>query len=115
MPRRNELTNNTQNDVTQYDQDFESVSDNDITRTPIRRLCLRDNLDAMRELEDGAVDLVYLDPPFNTNRTYKIVFRGPESLRPDAHLPAFEERNISTTFPRDKMPMLAGTGSHRRK
>ena len=91
MPRRNELTYNTQNDVTQYEQDFGSVSDNDITRDPIRRLCLRDNLDAMRELDDDAVDLVYLDPPFNTNRTYKIVFRGPESLRPDAHLPAFED------------------------
>lgn len=93
MPGRNELPNSTQNDVTQYDQDFGSVSDNDITRNLIRRLCLRDNLDAMRELDDDAVDLVYLDPPFNTNRTYKIVFRGPE-----VHLPAFEESDSSTTF-----------------
>lgn len=90
-PRRNTLVNSTQNDVTQYVQDFGSVSDNDITRNLIRRLCLRDNLDAMRELDDDVVDLVYLDPPFNTNRTYKIVFRGPEALKPDAHLPAFED------------------------
>ena len=91
LPRRNTLVNSTQNDVTQYVQDFGSVSDNDITRNPIRRLCLRDNLDAMRELDDDVVDLVYLDPPFNTNRTYKIIFRGPEALKPDAHLPAFED------------------------
>ncbi len=37
------------------------------------------------------VDLVYLDPPFNSNRKYKIVFRGPPGLRPKAHLPAFED------------------------
>lgn len=52
----------------------------------------------MRAMKDGTVDLVYLDPPFNTNRTYKIVFRGPELLRPTAHLPAFEERDGSWTF-----------------
>lgn len=45
----------------------------------------------MREMNDDVVDLVYLDPPFNSNRNYKIVFRGPEPLRPAAHLPAFED------------------------
>jgi len=37
------------------------------------------------------VDLVYLDPPFNSNKNYKIVFRGPSVLKPDAYLPAFED------------------------
>ena len=45
----------------------------------------------MREMTDNVVDLVYLDPPFNSNRNYKIVFRGPEPLRPTAYLPAFED------------------------
>ena len=31
-----------------------------------------DNLDILRRyLPDAAVDLVYLDPPFNSNRDYK--------------------------------------------
>ena len=42
-------------------------------------------------MEGGTVDLVYLDPPFNSNKNYKIVFRGPSVLKPDAYLPAFED------------------------
>lgn len=77
--------------MTQYEAERGSVSDNDITCKRITRLYLGDNLDAMREMGDESVDLVYLDPPFNSNRNYKIVFRGPEALRPMAHLPAFED------------------------
>ena len=29
-----------------------------------------DNLDILRGLNSGCVDLVYLDPPFNSNREY---------------------------------------------
>ena len=75
--------------MTQYEAERGSVSDNDITCKRITRLYLGDNLDAMREMGDESVDLVYLDPPFNSNRNYKIVFRGPEALRPMAHLPGF--------------------------
>jgi site-specific DNA-methyltransferase (adenine-specific) len=35
-----------------------------------------DNLDILhRHLPDAAVDLVYLDPPFNSNRDYNVIFR----------------------------------------
>ncbi len=35
-----------------------------------------DNLDILRRyLPDSAVDLVYLDPPFNSNRDYNVIFR----------------------------------------
>ena len=35
-----------------------------------------DNLDILRRyLLDAAVDLVYLDPPFNSNRDYNRIFR----------------------------------------
>jgi site-specific DNA-methyltransferase (adenine-specific) len=35
-----------------------------------------DNLEILRRyIEDESVDLVYLDPPFNSNRNYE-VFRG---------------------------------------
>lgn len=29
-----------------------------------------DNLDILRGINTGCVDLIYLDPPFNSNRTY---------------------------------------------
>ena len=29
-----------------------------------------DNLDILRGLNSGCVDLIYLDPPFNSNREY---------------------------------------------
>ena len=30
-----------------------------------------DNLDIMRGMNSSCVDLIYLDPPFNSNRTYE--------------------------------------------
>ena len=30
-----------------------------------------DNLDIMRGMNDACVELIYLDPPFNSNRTYE--------------------------------------------
>ena len=68
-----------------------SVSYQEETSMDIRRLYLGDNLDLMREMVSETVDLVYLDPPFNSNRNYKIVFRGPSGLLPKAHLPAFQD------------------------
>ena len=35
-----------------------------------------DNLDVLRRyVDDGSVDLVYLDPPFNSNQNFNILFR----------------------------------------
>jgi len=37
-------------------------------------LCYGDNLEIMRKhIADGSVDLVYLDPPFNSNRDYNVL------------------------------------------
>jgi 16S rRNA G966 N2-methylase RsmD len=39
------------------------------------RLYYGDNLDVMRlHVKDESVDLVYLDPPFNSNRAYNVIF-----------------------------------------
>ena len=35
-----------------------------------RSLFIGDNLDALRGIEPSSVDLIYLDPPGNTGRTY---------------------------------------------
>jgi len=38
-----------------------------------------DNLDQLKKFPDGCVDLIYIDPPFNSNRNYE-VFWGERSL-----------------------------------
>ena len=35
-----------------------------------RTIWTGDNLDILRGLNSASVDLIYLDPPFNSNRTY---------------------------------------------
>ena len=36
-----------------------------------RTLYIRDNLDILRGMNSDTVDLIYLDPPFNSNKTYE--------------------------------------------
>ena len=51
-----------------------------------------DNLDILRRyLPDASVDLVYLDPPFNSNRDYNVIFRDESGNRSDAQLLASED------------------------
>jgi DNA modification methylase len=51
-----------------------------------------DNLDILRRyLPDASVDLVYLDPPFNSNRDYNVIFRDESGNATDAQLLAFED------------------------
>lgn len=41
-----------------------------------RTLFIRDNLDVMRGMDDDLVDLIYLDPPFNSKRMYSAPLGG---------------------------------------
>src|SRR5919206_2886600 len=51
-----------------------------------------DNLDVLRRhVEDESVDLVYLDPPFNSNATYNVLFRAPTGEQSQAQIEAFED------------------------
>ena len=41
-----------------------------------------DNLDVLRgHVKDETVDLVYLDPPFNSNATYNVLFAEQDGHR----------------------------------
>ena len=51
-----------------------------------------DNLDILRRyIPDESVDLVYLDPPFNSNRTYSAIFADESGRKSDAQIAAFED------------------------
>jgi adenine specific DNA methylase Mod len=51
-----------------------------------------DNLEVLREsIKDESVDLVYLDPPFNSKRDYNLLFKSPKGHDSDAQITAFED------------------------
>jgi site-specific DNA-methyltransferase (adenine-specific) len=51
-----------------------------------------DNLDILRRyLPDAAVDLVYLDPPFNSNNDPNVTLRDESANATDAQMLAFED------------------------
>lgn len=59
---------------------------------PANHLYYGDNLAVLREHVPGeSIDLVYLDPPFNSNANYNILFRSPTGTSADAQIEAFED------------------------
>jgi adenine specific DNA methylase Mod len=56
------------------------------------QLFFGDNLDVLREsIKDESVDLIYLDPPFNSSATYNVLFAGPKGHQSHAQIEAFED------------------------
>ena len=56
------------------------------------RLYYGDNLDILRNhIADESVDLIYLDPPFNSNADYNILFRETGGQQSAAQITAFED------------------------
>ena len=49
-----------------------------------------DNLEQLRKLPDACIDLIYIDPPFNSNRNYEVFWGETKEKR------AFEDRHAST-------------------
>src|SRR5438876_3025321 len=49
-----------------------------------------DNLDQLRKLPQECVDLIYIDPPFNSNRNYEVFWGETKEKR------SFEDRHEST-------------------
>jgi site-specific DNA-methyltransferase (adenine-specific) len=51
-----------------------------------------DNLDILRQrIADNSVDLVYLDPPFNSSRSYNVLFKDESGKDSEAQITAFED------------------------
>jgi len=56
------------------------------------RLYYGDNLEVLREhIADASVDLIYLDPPFNSNAGYNVLFHQPTGAATEASIEAFDD------------------------
>lgn len=51
-----------------------------------------DNLEILRQyIPDASVDLIYLDPPFNSNRSYNVLFKDESGKESEAQITAFDD------------------------
>ena len=50
----------------------------------LNKLYYGDNLEVLRGFPDACVDLVYLDPPFNSNAGYNVLFRAADGAGAEA-------------------------------
>src|SRR5688500_10813510 len=52
-----------------------------------------DNLDVLRrgDIATESVDLIYLDPPFNSNRSYNVLFKSRSGEDAQAQIEAFDD------------------------
>jgi len=56
----------------------------------MNRLYYGDNLDVLRRhIDNESVDLIYLDPPFNSNASYNVLFKEQDGTRAAAQIKAF--------------------------
>lgn len=59
-----------------------------------------------RDIKDESVDLVYLDPPFNSNQNYSVFFKKESGDAAQAQIEAFDDNldvvpRVGSCLPRD--------------
>ena len=64
-------------------------------------ILLGDNLELLPRFADGSFQLIYIDPPFNSNRNYEVFWGETKEKR------AFEDRHESTKAYIDYMRPVA--------
>ena len=58
----------------------------------MNQLYYGDNLDILRtHIPDESVDLIYIDPPFNSNQAYNVIFSEADGSSSQAQIQAFED------------------------
>jgi site-specific DNA-methyltransferase (adenine-specific) len=62
-----------------------------LSAEPKNLLYYGDNLDVLRQVKDECVDLVYLDPPFNSSQDYNVLFAEQDGSRSKAQIKAFTD------------------------
>lgn len=83
----------------------------------MNRLFYGDNLDVLRDhssFPDESVDLVYLDPPFNSNRSYNVLFKSRSGEDAPAQIEAFDDTwTWSQQSEHQYLEMIAGNAPRR--
>ena len=77
-----------------------------------------DNLEVLREhIADASVDLIYLDPPFNSNASYNVLFRAPSGAKgdkgTDASIEAFDDTWQWGPSAEDALADIRASGNHK--
>ena len=71
-----------------------------------------DNLRVLREsVADESVDLIYLDPPFNSNASYNVLFKGPGGSDSQAQIEAFDDTWHWTTSAEEAFSEVLTSGN----
>jgi site-specific DNA-methyltransferase (adenine-specific) len=63
----------------------------------VQKNCLYygDNLTVLREhIKDESIDLIYLDPPFNSRQDYNVLFAEKDGTRSSSQIFAFESSSL---------------------
>lgn len=59
---------------------------------PKNKLYYGDNLEVLRDyIPDQSVDLIYLDPPFNSRQDYNVLFAEKDGSRSASQITAFKD------------------------
>lgn len=78
------------------------------------RLYYGDNLEVLREhIADSSIDLIYLDPPFNSNASYNVLFRAPSGGGADASIEAFDDTWQWGPAAEDALADIRSSGNHK--
>jgi len=63
-----------------------------VKKRNVNQLYYGDNLNVLRDhIASESVDLIYLDPPFNSKRDYNLLFKSPKGQASEAQIEAFED------------------------
>ncbi len=78
----------------------------------MNRLYYGDNLDVLRRyVDEESVDLVYLDPPFNSDQNFNVLFAEQDGSRSAAQIHAFEDTWQWDQAAAEAYREVVGTGS----
>jgi site-specific DNA-methyltransferase (adenine-specific) len=79
----------------------------------VNQLYYGDNLDVLRvHVADESVDLIYLDPPFNSNASYNILFKSPAGSGADASIEAFDDTWVWGPAAEEALLDITQSGNH---
>lgn len=84
-----------------------------MTGPQANKLYYGDNLPILRGFPDECVDLIYLDPPFNSDADYNAIFKDESGKRTDAQVKAFEDTWHWGPSAEEHYAFLTNTGLHK--